>query len=73
MKTEIGSALKKLRKNENFTQQEIADYLGIGRTMYRRYETGEIEIPIHHLKRLCLLYHVSSDSIIGLPEDQNKC
>ena len=36
--------------------------------MYRRYETGETEIPMRHVKSLCLLYGVSSDYILNLPE-----
>lgn len=60
--------LRGLREDKDQTQQEIADLLGIGRTMYRRYELGEVEIPIRHLKKLCIHYGVSSDYLIGLPE-----
>ncbi len=59
--------LKGLREDRDLTQQELADILKIGRTMYRRYETGETEIPIRHLKTLCLFYGVSSDYVLGLP------
>ena len=58
--------LRNLREDKDLTQQNIADYLKIGRTMYRRYETGETEIPIRHLKALCILYGVSADYILGL-------
>lgn len=58
--------IRDLREDNTLTQQELADYLEIGRTMYRRYETGETEIPIRHLKKLCILYKVSSDYFIGL-------
>lgn len=60
--------LRNLREDAGYTQQFLADYLQIGRTMYRRYEIGETEIPLRHLKSLCLLYGVSADSILGLPE-----
>ena len=60
--------LKGLREDRDMTQQQIADYLKIGRTMYRRYESGETEIPIRHLKALCLLYRVSADYILSLPK-----
>lgn len=66
---EIYDILRDLREDAKYTQQYVADYLEIGRTMYRRYETGETEIPIRHLKKLCLLYGVSADSLIGLPEN----
>ena len=65
---EIFDMLRALREDKDLTQQAIADHLKIGRTMYRRYETGETEIPVRHLKSLCLLYGVSSDYILGLPK-----
>jgi len=58
--------LRNLRENRELTQQNIADMLKIGRTMYRRYETGETEIPIRHLKVLCVFYGVTSDYVLGL-------
>ncbi len=60
--------LRGLREDRDLTQQEIADHLGIGRTMYRRYETGETEIPTRHLKTLCLFYGVSADYLLCLPK-----
>ena len=58
--------LRNLREDRDLTQQNIADLLKIGRTMYRRYETGEPEIPVRHLKVLCSVYGVTSDYVLGL-------
>ena len=69
---EIHEILKGLREDKDLTQQNIADLLKIGRTMYRRYETGETEIPIRHLKTLCIFYGVSSDYLLGLPENLRR-
>lgn len=60
--------IKGLREDKDLTQQKIADLLKIGRTMYRRYETGETELPVRHLKALCSFYGVSADYILGLPK-----
>ena len=60
--------LRGLREDRDLTQQQIADLLKIGRTMYRRYETGETEIPIRHLKTLCTFYGISADFLLGLPK-----
>ena len=60
--------LRGLREDRDLTQQELADFLKIGRTMYRRYENGETEIPVRHLKSLCIFYGISSDYILGLPK-----
>ena len=64
--------LRELREDRDLTQQNIADLLKIGRTMYRRYETGETEIPIRHLKTLCIFYRISSDYLLGLPDGLQK-
>ena len=60
--------LRNLRENRDLTQQDVADLLKIGRTMYRRYETGETELPLRHIKTLCLYYGISSDYLLGLPK-----
>lgn len=60
--------LRDLREDHDMTQQNLADYLEIGRTMYRRYELGEVDIPIRHLKKICYLYNVSADYLLGLPK-----
>lgn len=64
--------LRNLREDRDLTQQNLADYLKIGRTMYRRYETGETDIPIRHLKTLCIFYGVSADYILGLSNRGRK-
>ena len=69
---EIHEILKGLREDKDMTQQNVADLLKIGRTMYRRYETGETEIPIRHLRTLCMFYGVSSDYLLGLPDGLRK-
>ena len=58
--------MRNLREDHDKTQQEIADVLGTSQTMYARYERGANELPIHHLIKLCELYHVSSDYFLGL-------
>ena len=69
---EIHEILRGLREDRDLTQQNLADLLKIGRTMYRRYETGECEIPIRHLRTLCLFYEISSDYLLGLPDNLRK-
>ncbi len=58
--------LRDLREDHDLTQEQVARALGTSQTMYARYERGANELPIRHLIALCRLYHVSSDSILGL-------
>ena len=69
---ETHEIIRGLREDRDLTQQNMADMLQIGRTMYRRYETGETEIPIRHLKSICLFFGVSSDYLLGLPNGLKK-
>lgn len=66
--------IKDLREDSDLTQQQVADYLGTSQTMYARYERGANELPIRHLLKLCELYSVSSDYILGKSNyaDKNK-
>lgn len=68
--------IRDLREDADLTQQQVAAVLGTSQTMYARYERGANELPIHHLLKLCSLYNVSSDYILGLsdlqkPDDLN--
>lgn len=60
--------IKDLREDSDFTQEYVAHHLGTSQTMYARYERGANEMPIHHLLKLCELYNVSSDYILGLSD-----
>lgn len=64
--------IRDLREDNDKTQQEIADILGTSQTMYARYERGANELPIHHLIKLCEIYNVSADYILGLSDCSKK-
>lgn len=57
--------LRDLREDADLTQQQIADLLHMQRSVYRRYELGEREIPVWALIRLADYYHVSTDYLLG--------
>jgi len=65
MKYEYGR-VRDLREDHDKTQAEIAKMLNTYTTQYRRWETGETEIPTHVIKQLCIYYNVSADYMIGL-------
>ncbi len=58
--------MRNLREDHDYTQAYVAHYLNTSQTMYARYERGANELPIHHLIRLCELYQVSADYLLGL-------
>lgn len=64
--------IRDLREDSDLTQAQVAEYLGTSQTMYARYERGANELPIRHLMKLCDLYNVSSDYILGRIENQKQ-
>lgn len=58
--------LRNLREDHDLTQQQVAEYLGTSQTMVARYEREASELPLRHFIRLCQLYKVSSDEVLGL-------
>ena len=64
--------LKDLREDNDFTQKYIAKLLGIDQRQYSRYETGKYEMPLEYLIKLCKLYNVSLDYIVGLSDKKSN-
>lgn len=61
--------VKDLRNDNDKTQAEIASILHTHTTTYRRWETGETEIPTHIIIELCNFYNVSADYILGFIDE----
>ncbi|MCM1285370.1 MAG: helix-turn-helix domain-containing protein [Acetobacter sp.] len=66
---EYYNRLKELRTDKDLFQKDIAKILGIDQQYYSKYEQGKNELPIRHLRTLCLFYGVSADYILDLPND----
>lgn len=60
----FGSNLKKLRQKCGFTQQQVADELGITKATYSGYETGRREPDVFKIKALAKLFGVSGDDLL---------
>ena len=58
--------LKQLRLQKSYTQSDIAYILCIRQEQYSKYESGVRELPLLLLIKLCKIYRVSADYILGL-------
>lgn len=65
---QIHKRLRGLREDADMKQEAIAIHLGITRQQYGLYETGRRAFPVEVVVKLCELYHVSADYVLGLPE-----
>lgn len=67
----IGANLALLRNKRGLTQDEIAEYLSVDRSMISYYESGKRDIPLHHLEKLADLYNLElTDLVEGNSESQ---
>lgn len=57
------------RKKAGLSQAQTAEALMITQQQYSRYEKGANEIPIRYFAKVCKLFKVSSDWILGLNEE----
>lgn len=57
--------IRELREDHDLTQAAAAEYLHMQRSVYRRYESGEREIPVWAVLALAELYHTSTDYLLG--------
>ena len=65
----VGRNLKALREANDFTQEQIARYLGVGRSAYANYESGDREAPVEILEKASEL--MGCDMCVLFDEDEN--
>ncbi len=59
----LGAVLRKYRVEHGYTQKKLADYLGVDRTTYTKYET--VRAPeLDVILKLAAFYDVSVDSFL---------
>lgn len=67
--------LKIARLNMNYTQQQVADLIGIAKSTYCGYETGKRQPDVEKIKLLARILHTSGDTLLETgfgPERENK-
>lgn len=65
----ISTNLKKLREAARYTQDEVAQVLGITRSAYSNYESGEREVPYDVLEKASDLF--GCDMYLLFEENEN--
>ncbi|MBQ8178716.1 MAG: helix-turn-helix transcriptional regulator [Clostridia bacterium] len=65
LKEELGEKLKELRLQLGISQRAVAAKLGVAQPVYQRFEKGIFECNYEQLKRLCDIYDVSADYLLG--------
>ena len=63
---DFGLKLKELRKQAGMTQQQLAEKLGITKSVVSYYELSERTPSPDVLKDLAIIFHVSTDYLLGI-------
>ena len=69
---DFGDRLKKLRQQEGMSQQQLADRLGVTKSVVSYYELRERYPSPEVLVKLSSIFHTSTDFLLGL-ERKGEC
>ena len=64
--------LRFLRKYNAVKQKEVATALRIERSTYAYYETGATQPSLTMVMRMALLYDVTTDFLLGIPQKEKQ-
>ncbi|WP_054873680.1 helix-turn-helix transcriptional regulator [Oxobacter pfennigii] len=68
----ISTNLRKLRKVRRYTQEEVADKIGVSRQAVAKWENAETVPDINNCMILAELYGVTLDDLVNYSEDKEK-
>lgn len=63
---DISSKIKLLRVSKGLTQKELASLLGVKTSAVSKYETSAIFPSLPVLKKICEIFNISSDELLGI-------
>ena len=67
---DFGNVLKKLRQQEGLTQQQLANKLGVTKSVISYYELQERYPSPDILTKLAQIFHVSTDYLLGIEKGE---
>ena len=70
MDNTLENRLKSLRKENGYTQEDVAKKLGLTKSAYGYYEQGKTVPDAHTLSKLANIFDVSTDYILGLTDEE---
>jgi HTH-type transcriptional regulator, competence development regulator len=63
--------LKTLRLQKKLTHQDMANFLGITRQGYSKYENGQSQPDIETINKLAQFFNVTTDYLLGRTDNPN--
>ena len=72
MEDTLNLKLQELRKKNNLSQAEVAEYLHVSRQAISQWENGKASPDIENIKKMCKLYNVSVGDLLGLDKEEKE-
>lgn len=69
---EFSERLKTLRENKDMSQKDLANKLKVSASAISMYERGERTPDIDIIKKICTIFNVDSDYLIGRKDNKNE-
>lgn len=69
---DIGNTLRRYRDKYNYTQQYVANVIGISRVAYRKWENNEVDFSLSQLSKIAEIYETSILDIITQSNFEQK-
>lgn len=60
----IGERIRNLRKKKSITQEQLADRLGLKRSIISKYENGIVDINLSTIKKIADILEISTTDLI---------
>lgn len=65
----VNEIIRDFREDNDLSQLEVSNHLGIPRSTYGHYENGNSKIPLEIIIKLCKLYKTTPNIILGYSND----
>ena len=67
----LASKIIELRKDNNFSQEQLADLIGVSRQAISKWERNEGLPDLYNIKKLAEVFHITVDELIQEQENKN--
>lgn len=68
----IADKIKKLRKDNNMTQEDLAEKLNVSRQTISKWETNIVIPDANNIVSICKLFNITTDELLDYKIDQFK-
>ena len=69
MSNNFNENLKEARLESGYSQKEVAEKIGVAKSTYSLYESGNREPNVDTIKKISDILKVSADTLLGLEEE----